>query len=357
VALEPDADSLDFNGIKHSPSENGHRLGWTVCYPQCEALHKPISAPPLVFRFGDGDFFGALERHVADLAKEGKVRRMRRKHPAWHSRTIACTWRYQQGERKRDKADEATVEAFVKKLEDHGIDFGTLIIDDFWGKNHGIWEADPEKWPDLRGFVDRQHAKGRRVLLWVCTDAEGLPEDERQGGNWNLESANLRRRLKEAARRMLSTEQGCYNADGVKFDFTSTSPADYGDAKDVGCGYLLKRFELVSEALLAVKPEAILDYQCCNPYFAHTQTMLRLNDYFGVPEHGFAEMSIRARIARICAGDVLIDTDHVGFMNHSYKGGEEFFSRAHELGVVSLYLSEDDFREEWLVELLKKESK
>ena len=353
VAFEPQPNKIEFNGVRHVPCDGGRGIAWAVNYPECKAIERQFSVPPLVFRFGDDDFFAALERHVADLQVEGKMRVPERRLPSWHSRTIACTWRYQRRPQPQQKADEANAEAYVKMLEDNGIDFGTLIIDDFWGKEHGIWEADPAKWHDLRGFIDRQHAKGRRVLLWVCADASGLPEEERLGLNWKLESPAFRARLKRAAHRMLSGDEGCYNADGVKFDFTSTSPADYGDATDVGCGYIRKRFEMLTEALLGVKPSAILDYQCYNPYFTHTLTMLRLNDYFGVPKHGFEEMSIRARIAKICAPGALIDTDHVSFAEYSYRGGEEFFRRAHELGVPSLYLNEDDLKDTQLLELIK----
>ena len=171
--------------------------------------------------------------------------------------------------------------------------------------------------------------------------------------NWNLDSPAFQARLEAAAHRMLSPDAGCYDADGVKFDFTSTAPAAYGSSKHVGCGYLLRRFELLSAALLKAKPTAVLDYQCCNPYFSHTQTMLRLNDFFGVPEHGFDEMRTRARIARICAPGVPIDTDHIGYGEFSYRGGHEFFRRARELGVPSLYLGPDDFKDRELMEILR----
>ena len=356
AALEPDAGKINFNGVRHGGCSDGRLAGWSVHYPVCKALETPrFETPPLVLRFGDEDFLGALSRHVADLKAEGKMRVPERRLPDWHSRTIACTWRFQRGPVRRDKADEATAEAFVKMLEDAGIDFGTLIIDDFWGTKHGIWEADPKKWRDLRGFVDRQHAKGRHVLLWVCTNGDGLPDEERVDDyNWNLDSPAFQARLKAAARRMLSSEPGCYDADGVKFDFTSTSPAAYGDAKDVGCGYLLRRFEMLTDALLAVKPDALLDYQCCNPYFSHTLTMLRLNDYFGVPEHGLGEMRLRARMARICAPGALIDTDHISFREFSYRGGYDFFRHAHELGVPSLYLNQEDIGDRELLDIIRK---
>ena len=354
VALEPARERINFNAFRHESDVAARTLGWTVTYPVCAALAGELRAPPLVLRFGDADFFAALGRHVEDLKAEGKMIVPARKLPDWHRRTLACTWRFQREEPRTEQANEVQCEKFVKMLEDAGIDFGTLIIDDFWGRERGLWEADSKKWKSLRGFIDRQHAKGRHVLLWVCTDGTGLPADERQGGlNWNLESPAFQARLKASARRLLSDEPGCYDADGVKFDFTSTSPADYGTCRDVGCGYLLKRFEMLSAALLAVKPTAILDYQCTNPYFTHTLTMLRLNDYFGVPEHGFREMRTRAQIARICAPGALIDTDHIGYSDYSYKGGEEFFRRAHELGVPSLYLCPKDLEDDELVEILR----
>lgn len=355
AALEPAREWIDFNAFRHEAGDGG--MGWTVTYPVCSALEGAVVTPPLVLRFGDADFFAALARHVEDLKAEGKMIVPERKLPDWHGRTLACTWRFQREEPRTDQANEEQCEKFVKMLEDAGIDFGTLIIDDFWGCEHGLWEADPKKWRSLRGFIDRQHAKGRHVLLWVCTDGTGLPDEELQGGrNWNLESAAFQARLRASARRLLSDEPGCYNADGVKFDFTSTSPADYGKCRDVGCGYLLRRFEMLSEALLAVKPTAILDYQCTNPYFTHTLTMLRLNDYFGIPEHGFGEMRTRSRIARICAPGALIDTDHISYGDHSYAGGEEFFRRAHELGVPSLYLCPKDLENGELVAILRRQS-
>lgn len=354
AALEPDPDKIAFAEFHHKPAADG-RFGWVIEYSGTPARAGDLVLPPIVLRFGDADFFGALRRHVDDLLAEGKIPRIERKFPDWHARTLACTWRFQRERPRREQATEANCEAYVRMLEENGIRFGTLIIDDFWGREHGIWEADPAKWNDLRGFIDRQHAKGRRVLLWICTDAEGLPAEERIGGNWNLDSAAFRARLKRMARKILSSEPGCYDADGVKFDFTGGYANDGPTQRDFGCGYILRRFEMLSAALRAVKPDALLDYQCYNPYYAHTLTMLRLNDYFGAPEHGLAEMTLRAKIARICTRGALIDTDHLGFRAFPYKGAYDYFRRQHELGVRSLYLMPDDMKDAELMSVLKSD--
>ena len=354
AALEPEREKIDFHSFLHSPVP-GEGIGWSVDYADLPAEAGDFAVPPLVLRFGDADFFAALARHVRDLQAEGKMKVPARNLPAWHGETLACSWRYQrevEGNRHgRWQATEENCETVVRMLEEKGIPFGTFIIDDFWGRQHGIWEEDLERWKSLRGFIDRQHAKGRHVLLWVCTDGEGLPAEERVSGKqWNLESPAFQARLRAAARRMLSSEPGCYDADGVKFDFTATA----GNTRNFhGCGYILRRFEMLTEALLAVKPEALLDYQCTNPYFTHTLTMLRLNDYFGAPQHGLREMRLRARIAEICAPGALRDTDHVGFRRYSYRGAYDFFRHQHEFGVRSLYLMTKDLEDEELVSILR----
>jgi len=357
AALEPDPDKIDFLSFSHRPVP-GKGFGWSVEYVDLPVEAGDLVVPPVVLRFGDADFFAALRRHVNDLQAEGKMKVPARSLPAWHGETLACSWRYQrevEGNRPgRWQATEANCETAVRMLEDKGISFGTFIVDDFWGAKHGIWEEDPERWKSLRGFIDRQHAKGRRVLLWVCTDGEGLPAEELVSDNqWNLESPAFQARLREAARRILSSDPGCYDADGVKFDFTSTAGATKGFR---GCGYIRRRFEMLTEALLAVKPEALLDYQCTNPYFTHALTMLRLNDYFGAPQHGLREMRLRAKIAEICAPGALRDTDHVSFRRYSYRGTYDFFRHQHEFGVRSLYLTTKDLEDEELVSILRAQS-
>ena len=54
-----------------------------------------------------------------------------------------------------------------------------MIIDDKWQGKYGELLPDPKKWPDMRAFVDSQHEKGRKVMLWVKVwNSEGLDADE-----------------------------------------------------------------------------------------------------------------------------------------------------------------------------------
>ena len=65
------------------------------------------------------------------------------------------------------------------ELDANGVDPGIVVIDDKWQASYGDNEVDASKWPDLRGFVDRQHGRGRHVLLWLkAWDPEGVPVEE-----------------------------------------------------------------------------------------------------------------------------------------------------------------------------------
>lgn len=77
-------------------------------------------------------------------------------------------------------ANQACYERYITALEERDIPFFTIGIDDKWQKHYGRLEIDTEKWPDLPGFIARQHEKGRRVLLWMSTNTgEGLPDELR----------------------------------------------------------------------------------------------------------------------------------------------------------------------------------
>jgi len=85
--------------------------------------------------------------------------------------------------------------------------------------------------------------------------------------------------------------------------------------------------------------------------------MLRLNDYFGLPENGLREMRLRARIAKIVGAGAVIDTDHITYMQYPYDGGMQFFKDCASFGAQSWYLGPQDMRNQELLSILREQSK
>lgn len=353
-ALEPTQEQLDFYAFFSAPGM-GHQYAWKVDYHGASVTRKEYTSPALVFRFDLQDEFALLEEHVKNILATGKLVLPERKIPDWQFGVSACGWRWQHSQKLA--CTQELYQNYLDTLEEFGLDCDTIIIDDFWGdpNQHGIWKVDETRWPDMRGFVDAQHAKGRHVLLWVCAFSNGLPEEECRGGVHNIESPIWQARLREDARRMLSDEPGCYNADGVKFDFTSAmTPAQEGD-QFRGVGFMMERFRLLYDALTAVKPEAMIVCQCLNPYFVPYQTVIRLNDYFAHPIHGLEEMGTRARVAKAVGCGIPIDTDHISFNTFSYEGGYDYYRKMDTFGTVSVYVNREDIEEPEFCAILKEQ--
>ena len=107
--------------------------------------------------------------------------------PEWWTRPVYCGWGDQvalslklegPGPERRaiNYCTQGLYERWIQRLESAGVPVGTIIIDNGWSPC-GVWEPHFDRWPDLRGFIDRQHDAGRRVLLWVGFWLyEGLPE-------------------------------------------------------------------------------------------------------------------------------------------------------------------------------------
>ncbi len=55
---------------------------------------------------------------------------------------------------------------------------GVIMIDDNWQDRYGTWKFDCEKFSDPKGMIDKLHAMGFKVMLWVvpfmATVAEAL---------------------------------------------------------------------------------------------------------------------------------------------------------------------------------------
>ena len=64
--------------------------------------------------------------------------------------------------------NEKDVLAYAQSMLDHGLPPGIFMIDDTWQHGYGTWEFDARRFKDPKGMVDRLHAMGFKVLLWMC---------------------------------------------------------------------------------------------------------------------------------------------------------------------------------------------
>jgi hypothetical protein len=271
-------------------------------------------------------------------------------NPVWWYEPIFCGWGAQcsvafaEGGRAADYARQDLYETFLATLDQSGIRPGVVVLDDKWQTAYGTNRADEQKWPDIRGFINHQHARGTHVLLWLkAWDPEGLPLDEciRNSGGLPvaLDPSNptCEGRLRESVRWMLSP-QG-YGADGFKIDFTARIPSGpgmrlHGDTWGLE---LMKRYLAIlhSEAK-QVKRDALIMTHTPHPYLADVVDMIRLNDINTGKDVNQA-MTLRARIAGIACPEAVIDTDNWPITNRA--DWRKYLAIQADLGVPSLYYS------------------
>ncbi|RCG28352.1 hypothetical protein DQ384_24880 [Sphaerisporangium album] len=331
----------------------------------------------------------AVADYVEVLHASGLVPRPRREQPDWWSRPIVCGWGHQcyqadlfrvrsSAERPPDNAaytlcTQATYRDLVERLDAHDLPWGTLTIDARWFLAGGLKDVDTGRWPDLRGFIDRQHRLGRRVLLWWGPwDPEGIPAGEciryqpeqsrgrrnRPGrraktpqGNIPLNALapgtklavdvtlpSVRERVREQIRRLLGPDG--LDADGLKIDHLSATPGSYGMAFPHGSGRLFgieaarEVLALLYETAKEVKPDALLSGQSPNPYMADVQDMVRISPWPLYPDSVVAEATHSASMARIADPGWLIDTN--GYPMPSLSAFREYMDLQPVLGVPSL---------------------
>ena len=202
--------------------------------------------------------------------------------------------------------------------------------------------ADEIKWPDLSGFIARQHTGGRKVLLWLkAWDPEGLPVDECITNAAGLPIAcdpsnpAYERRLRAAVQHMISSNG--YDADGFKIDFTARIPSGpglniHGDIW--GLELMRLYLSILHSEAKRIKPDALILAHTPHPYLQDVVDMIRLNDINRGRDVNQA-MTHRARVASIACPKLNIDTDDWPMPN---KDAWRAYTRLQpELGVPSLY--------------------
>jgi hypothetical protein len=322
-------------------------------------VRRRFESPHLLFTFGrTGE--EAVGRYVEWLAKNGYVELQSRRQPTWWRGPIVCGWGEQcyqsdffnlKGPKDRPEeksgpmyANQANYEQFVRILQRQRLPYRLLIIDDKWQSERGLPAPDRGKWPDLRGFIDRMHRNGKRVVLWwgLFTGEGVLPEMciVREGKKLSEDPTHpeFQRKLKRAIRFMLSSSRGSLNADGFKIDFTANIPSGYG-CRMYGSIWgieLLKCYlDLIYSTAKRVKNDALIIAHAANPYFAPVIDMLRLNDICNARRTIVAKMLFRARMATLANPYWLIDMDN--WPCPSLKAWREYMRVQPRHGVPSLY--------------------
>jgi hypothetical protein len=338
---------------------------------------------PRIIMVVDRDPERVFGRYVDVLRSSGLVPAVRREQPSWWSRPLVCGWGHQchqadlfrvrsPAERQPDNAaytlsTQATYREFVGYLNEQQLPWGTLVIDARWFLASGLKNVDTGRWPSLRAFIDQEHARGRRVLLWWGPwDTEGIPADEcvryrpdlaagrtnRPGrlvklGNpgpgaklaVDISLPSVQERIRRQVRALLGS--GGLDADGLKVDHVSTAPGIYGMAFPAGSQRLFGieavrcYLSLLYNTAKEVKPDALLVGQSPNPYLADVQDMVRVSPWSSYSESVAAEATFAARMCRVADPDWLIDTN--AWPMPSLSAFREYTRLQPALGVPSLF--------------------
>lgn len=328
----------------------------SLAYDGQTAVDGSYRLPAIGFDF-DVEKYKALEAHVQALSSlQPKLRRSRKKlsKPVWWQTPIFCGWGAQshvaavRGGRAPDYARQDLYEEFLCSLEAENLDPGIVVLDDKWQSTYGGNCADEAKWPDLKDFIKRQHARGRKVLLWLkAWDPEGLPIEEcitnAAGVPVACDPSNptYERRLRAAVRQMISARG--YGADGFKIDFTARIPAGPGlkiHGDTWGLELMHRYLGILHSESKRVKPDALVMTHTPHPYLTDVVDMIRLNDV----NHGREtrrginpSMAQRARVAAIACPELTIDTDNWPMPDKA--AWRAYMQLQSHLGVPSLYFA------------------
>ena len=331
---------------------NGHRNSFylTLNYEGYTTVAGAYRLPAIGFDFRP-DAYEAISAHVQALRAAGYVAAAAGNsvtRPLWWLLPIFSGWgaqchlATQERGRAPDYARQDLYEGFLSLLAHQDVEPGIVIIDDKWQATYGANEVDEAKWPDLSGFVARQHSAGRKVLLWLkLWDPEGLPPEmcitNAAGLPIAVDPTNpgLARQLRASIQRLLSP-QG-FNADGLKIDFSARIPSGpgircYGDLW--GLELMRTYLRIIYQAAKEVKADALIMTHTPHPYLADVVDMIRLND-INVLKDVSTAMRHRARIASIACPDAVIDTDNWPIPDKA--AWRDYLALQTELGVPSLY--------------------
>jgi len=343
---------------------------YSLTYEGHTCVSRTFTTPTLLFLFGYEEENQAVKGYIKYLRDTGFLPKLsEKKLPDWWSEPIFCGWGEMRYEYRLDHdfgengtfinvtryANESVYRNYIDELEQHGVNPGTIIIDMGWADEPGLWRPSKRRWIDMRKFIDEQHEIGRKVLLWYTpVVTSGFPLEACMTLNNEPVAPDpsnplYKEIMKEQIFRMLSSEEGCLNADGFKIDFTQNTPSENGRFRNYLTSFwgliqddqgtpnkyvypelmerpnqeLIKTFapiwgvevlrayiEVIYSTMKQVKEDSVLITHTANPYFADIVDILRLNDLDGDCDNVLEIMTNRFEIAKACNPNWLIDTDN-----------------------------------------------
>ncbi|MBQ7827087.1 MAG: hypothetical protein IJ386_02350 [Clostridia bacterium] len=276
---------------------------------------------------------------------------------------IACGWIEQDAYGHGPNGDGTTLfsckeivyREMLEKLEKRDLHPTILIIDDKWQDKYGTAYPHPDRWPDLRGFIDDTLEKGIRTMMWYqLWNAEGLPEEcltvDEEGNSYikgdrpvaDPSHPVYQKILKENVHRILSSDEGCYNAFGFKLDFAFCQP--HGRkvktySGKYGAELLYDYIKQIRTYAKEAKPDAIINASPMHPMFASLVDHARLHDYGGGSRNGLEIFEHRAKLWGMANPTSLIDSDSGGFNTH--RDMMRVMKNQPNIGIPDLYCVSD----------------
>lgn len=307
---------------------------------------------PHIIGYGADDEFEAMRKYTDYYFASGIAKQKKQQVPPkfWHG-PIACGWieqfarYYDLNIGPVDLACEKVYEDYVERLHKAGLYPRCLIIDDKWQSEYAIDIANPDKFPDLRAFVDRRHAEGIHTMTWFkIFDPEGIKDEEacvttqRSGKRVDPSHPSFLKILDDALYRILSSDEGCYDCDGIKIDYAfqiSIGKEFKSYSGKYGVELLYDFMEHIYTTAKKIKPEAIINCSPCHPYFAHICDQGRLHDYDGSNRFCGEDLEFRAKMYRLAMPGTLLDTDNAGFNTH--RDTMRWLLKQPQTGIPDLY--------------------
>ncbi|UXY17565.1 hypothetical protein N8I84_01380 [Streptomyces cynarae] len=355
LAVDAPVSDLTFTQLAYVPVDGG--FGLRLDYEGHTRVDGEFRTPTVVLTPDSPDPYEGLRRYRARLTSSGSAPALqRRRRPNWWSAPMFCGWGAQNHEGRvtgrpaQDLAGQAEYDRYLERLADQGLEPGTIVVDDKWQLQYGTCEPDPDKWPDLRGWIRARRERGQRVLLWWPAWLwEGLADElcvrNPQGRPVALDPDNpgARRALEDVVARMLGDGPGGLGADGMKIDFTARTPSGAAlthHGPRWGIALLHELLSTVYDTAKRVKPDALVVTHTPHPAFADVTDMVRLNDMLRLddPEPDapiVPQMRHRAAVVAAACPDLLIDTDD--WCVPDRQQWREYLAAKPGLGVPALY--------------------